>query len=61
MPRRPARILDWGMRAFEKSDIFAAGTLIGEARLYGGERRSVPPPRQWSGLDLSCRRWAETG
>jgi len=36
------RILDWGMRAFEKSDIFAAGTLIGEARLYGGERRSVP-------------------
>ncbi|MCG6115657.1 MAG: D-alanyl-D-alanine carboxypeptidase [Mesorhizobium sp.] len=36
------RILDWGMRAFEKSDIFAEGTLIGEARLYGGEQRSVP-------------------
>lgn len=36
------RILDWGMRAFEKTDIFAEGALIGEARLYGGERRSVP-------------------
>lgn len=36
------RILDWGMRAFEKSDIFPDGSVIGEARLYGGAQRSVP-------------------
>ena len=36
------RILDWGMRAFEKSDIFPDGSVIGEARLYGGARRTVP-------------------
>jgi serine-type D-Ala-D-Ala carboxypeptidase (penicillin-binding protein 5/6) len=36
------RILDWGMRAFEKSDIFPEGSVIGEARLYGGAQRSVP-------------------
>lgn len=36
------RILDWGMRAFERSDIFAEGSVIGEARLYGGAQRSVP-------------------
>lgn len=36
------RILDWGMRAFEKNDIFPDGAVIGEARLYGGAQRSVP-------------------
>jgi serine-type D-Ala-D-Ala carboxypeptidase (penicillin-binding protein 5/6) len=36
------RILDWGMRAFERTELFAADSTIGEARLYGGERRTVP-------------------
>jgi serine-type D-Ala-D-Ala carboxypeptidase (penicillin-binding protein 5/6) len=36
------RILDWGMRAFERSQMFAAGAIIGEARLYGGAQRTVP-------------------
>jgi serine-type D-Ala-D-Ala carboxypeptidase (penicillin-binding protein 5/6) len=36
------RILDWGMRAFEQTELFALGAIVGEARLYGGERRTVP-------------------
>lgn len=36
------RMLEWGMRAFEKSDIFADGEVVGEASVYGGERSGVP-------------------
>ncbi len=32
------KIMDWGFRAFEKVELYAAGEIIGEADLYGGER-----------------------
>ena len=32
------KIMDWGYRAFEKVDLYAAGEIIGEADVYGGER-----------------------
>ncbi len=35
------KILDWGMRAFEKTKLFDAGEIIGEAKVYGGEKRGV--------------------
>lgn len=35
------RILDWGMRAFEEVELFAEGEVVGEAKTYGGEKRSV--------------------
>lgn len=35
------RILDWGMRAFEKREIFATDEVVGAANLYGGEKGSV--------------------
>lgn len=35
------RILDWGMRAFEKREIFASDEVVGAANLYGGEKGSV--------------------
>lgn len=35
------KILDWGMRGFRKTDLFAAGETVGEAKTYGGEKSSV--------------------
>lgn len=35
------RMLEWGMRAFETLDLFAAGETVGEAKTYGGEKGSV--------------------
>ncbi|PHP65864.1 D-alanyl-D-alanine carboxypeptidase [Zhengella mangrovi] len=35
------KILDWGIRAFERKQIFKAGEIIGEADLYGGEKSGV--------------------
>lgn len=35
------RILDWGMRAFDRIELFQAGEVVGEAKTYGGEKRSV--------------------
>lgn len=35
------RLLDWGMRAFDKLQIFAAGEIVGEAKTYGGEKGGV--------------------
>ncbi len=32
------KILDWGFRAFQKIDLYAANEIIGEADVYGGER-----------------------
>ncbi|WP_163272705.1 D-alanyl-D-alanine carboxypeptidase family protein [Chelativorans alearense] len=32
------KIIDWGMRAFAKRPLFAAGEAIGEVRVYGGEK-----------------------
>ena len=36
------RILDWGMQAFEKRQIFAANEIVGEAQVYGGAKGVVP-------------------
>jgi D-alanyl-D-alanine carboxypeptidase (penicillin-binding protein 5/6) len=36
------KFLDWGIRAFEKSDIFAEGEVVGEAKVFGGEKSGVP-------------------
>ena len=35
------RLIEWGMRAFDRMEIFAAGEVVGEARTYGGEKSSV--------------------
>jgi D-alanyl-D-alanine carboxypeptidase (penicillin-binding protein 5/6) len=35
------KILNWGFRAFEMKELFAAGSTIGEAKVYGGDPGSV--------------------
>ncbi|WP_235911952.1 D-alanyl-D-alanine carboxypeptidase family protein [Mesorhizobium xinjiangense] len=35
------KLLDWGMRAFERRVIFEEGEVVGQARLYGGAKRNV--------------------
>jgi serine-type D-Ala-D-Ala carboxypeptidase (penicillin-binding protein 5/6) len=35
------KILDWGMRAFEKVNLFEEGETVGEAKVYGGAKSSV--------------------
>jgi D-alanyl-D-alanine carboxypeptidase (penicillin-binding protein 5/6) len=35
------KILDWGMRSFEKSELFAEGETVGEAQVYGGVKSGV--------------------
>lgn len=36
------KLLEWGLRSFEKTEIFAADTVAGEAQVYGGTRSGVP-------------------
>jgi serine-type D-Ala-D-Ala carboxypeptidase (penicillin-binding protein 5/6) len=36
------KLLEWGFRAFESREIFTAGERIGEAKVYGGERSTMP-------------------
>jgi D-alanyl-D-alanine carboxypeptidase (penicillin-binding protein 5/6) len=36
------KLLDWGFRAFEPRQLFAAGEPIGEARVFGGDQWAVP-------------------
>ena len=36
------KLLDWGIRAFEKKPLFAAGEVVGNASVYGGESSTVP-------------------
>ncbi|MBV1695552.1 MAG: D-alanyl-D-alanine carboxypeptidase [Hyphomicrobiales bacterium] len=36
------RLLDWGFRSFSEFKIFDAGEIVGKARVYGGERWTVP-------------------
>jgi D-alanyl-D-alanine carboxypeptidase (penicillin-binding protein 5/6) len=36
------KLLQWGFRAFEAKQIFAAGEPVGAAKVYGGERGDVP-------------------
>jgi D-alanyl-D-alanine carboxypeptidase (penicillin-binding protein 5/6) len=35
------RLLDWGMRAFEKRILFPAGQVLGEASVFGGEKTGL--------------------
>jgi serine-type D-Ala-D-Ala carboxypeptidase (penicillin-binding protein 5/6) len=35
------KMLDWGMRAFQKKELFAADEMVGEARVYGGSKSGV--------------------
>jgi serine-type D-Ala-D-Ala carboxypeptidase (penicillin-binding protein 5/6) len=36
------KLLDWGFRSFEARQLFAEGASVGEARVFGGDRSSVP-------------------
>ena len=36
------RVLEWGLRAFEKKQLFADGEIIGRASVYGGEQSKIP-------------------
>jgi D-alanyl-D-alanine carboxypeptidase (penicillin-binding protein 5/6) len=36
------KLLEWGFRAFEAKQMFAADETIGTARVYGGEQSEVP-------------------
>ncbi len=35
------KMLQWGLRAFEKTDLFGADEIIGEAQVFGGEKSGV--------------------
>lgn len=35
------KLLDWGMRAFEKTEIFAKDETVGEAQVFGGTKSHV--------------------
>lgn len=35
------RMLDWGIRAFEKTELFAADEIVGDAKTYGAEKSYV--------------------
>ena len=35
------KLLEWGLRAFEKTELFAADEMIGEAQVFGGEKSGV--------------------
>ncbi|WP_187971824.1 D-alanyl-D-alanine carboxypeptidase family protein [Aquibium microcysteis] len=35
------KILDWGVRAFETHEVFAADEVVGQAQLFGGAKGSV--------------------
>jgi len=36
------KLLEWGFRSFEQRNLFAAGQIIGSAKVYGGATGSVP-------------------
>ncbi len=36
------KLLEWGIRAFQKSELFADNEVVGEAQVFGGERSGVP-------------------
>lgn len=36
------KLLEWGLRSFEKTQVFAAGEIVGEARVFGGGTSAVP-------------------
>ena len=36
------KLLEWGFRAFHKVTVFGANDVVAEARVYGGDKASVP-------------------
>src|SRR5690606_9065708 len=36
------KLLEWGLRSFEKTQVFAEGEVVGEARVFGGGTSAVP-------------------
>ncbi|WP_230533075.1 D-alanyl-D-alanine carboxypeptidase family protein [Microvirga roseola] len=36
------KLLDWGFRAFEPRQLFEEGQVVGEAQVFGGNKRSLP-------------------
>lgn len=36
------RLLDWGFRSFAEAKLFDAGEVVGQARVWGGQRMYVP-------------------
>jgi D-alanyl-D-alanine carboxypeptidase (penicillin-binding protein 5/6) len=36
------KLLEWGARAFQKSELFAENEVVGEAQVFGGDRPGVP-------------------
>ena len=36
------KLLEWGLRAFDKTEIFADGEVVGEAEVFGGAEATVP-------------------
>lgn len=36
------KLLEWGLRSFEKAEIFAGDAVIGRAEVYGGSQSAVP-------------------
>lgn len=36
------RVLEWGLRSFEKRELFANGETVGLAGVYGGEQSKIP-------------------
>ncbi|MGO4570809.1 D-alanyl-D-alanine carboxypeptidase family protein [Microvirga sp. 2TAF3] len=36
------KLLDWGFRAFEPHQLYQEGQVVGEAQVFGGDRRSLP-------------------
>lgn len=36
------KLLDWGIRAFGKSELFAEGDVVGKAKVFGGAQSELP-------------------
>ena len=36
------KLLEWGFRVFETQQLFDEGQVVGEAQVFGGDRRSLP-------------------
>ncbi len=36
------KILEWGLRTFERRQLFGKGEIVGEASVYGGQQSGVP-------------------
>ncbi|MEM9106957.1 MAG: D-alanyl-D-alanine carboxypeptidase, partial [Pseudomonadota bacterium] len=36
------RVLEWGLRSFEKRELFNDGEIVGMAGVYGGEQSKIP-------------------